>query len=159
MQESFWWWQCSDRYIISFKSPPPYPRTPFSPSLISLMASVDDKRHVYLLTYLLIYFFFFFFFFFFFVRAWFCLKRSVRWFGSRSWSSEGPPCCPHSCSCSVAPWGHCYLLASLKRGQNCSMCSGDRGHGQSSVRASPCRVPSLWSCLAYFWAVFCLCQP
>ena len=43
MQESFWWWQCSDRYIIiSFLSPPsPYPLPPFSPSLISLVVSVD----------------------------------------------------------------------------------------------------------------------
>ena len=40
MQESFWWCQCSDRYI-----------TPFSLSLISLMISVDVKHHVYLLTY------------------------------------------------------------------------------------------------------------
>ena len=50
MQESFWWWQCSDRCIISFfphlhtPSPPP-----FSPSLINLMVSVDVKHHVYLL--------------------------------------------------------------------------------------------------------------
>ena len=22
------------------------------------------------------------------------------------WSSEGPPCCPHSCCCSAAPRGH-----------------------------------------------------
>ena len=42
MQESFWWWQCSDRYIIS--------TPPFSPALISLMVSVDVKHHVYLLT-------------------------------------------------------------------------------------------------------------
>ena len=34
---------------------------------------------------------------------------------------------PHSCSCSVAPWGHCWLLASLRTGQNCRMCSGDCG--------------------------------
>ena len=34
---------------------------------------------------------------------------------------------PHSCACSVAPWGHCCLLTSLKRGQNCRMCSGDCG--------------------------------
>ena len=33
----------------------------------------------------------------------------------------------HSCSCSVAPWGHCCLLDSLKRGQNCRTCSGDCG--------------------------------
>ena len=51
MQESFWWWQCSDRYIISVSS---HLRTPFplfSPSLISLMVSVGVKHHVYLLTY------------------------------------------------------------------------------------------------------------
>ena len=53
MQESFWWWQCSDRYIISLflhlhtLSPPP-----FSPSLISLMVSVDVKHHVYLLVHI-----------------------------------------------------------------------------------------------------------
>ena len=46
MQESFWWWQCSDRYIISVF---PNLHTPFSPSLISLMVSVDVKHHVYLL--------------------------------------------------------------------------------------------------------------
>ena len=48
MQESFWWWQCSDRYIIS---PSPHlhiPFPPFSPSLISLRVSVDVKHHVYL---------------------------------------------------------------------------------------------------------------
>ena len=51
MQESFWWWQCSDWYIISLF---PHLHTPFphfSPSLISLMVSVDVKHHVYLLTY------------------------------------------------------------------------------------------------------------
>ena len=48
MQGSFWWWQCSDRYIISFflhldtPSPPP-------PSLISLVVSADVKHHVYYL--------------------------------------------------------------------------------------------------------------
>ena len=47
IQESFWWWQCSDRYIISL-SPPPCPFPPFFPSLISLMVSVDVKHHVYL---------------------------------------------------------------------------------------------------------------
>ena len=49
MQESFWWWQCSDRYIIS-----PFPHlhtpSPFSPALIRLVVSVDVKHHVYLLT-------------------------------------------------------------------------------------------------------------
>ena len=51
MQESFWWWQCSDRYVI-FLFPylhTPFP-PPFSPSLISLMVSVDVKHRVYLLT-------------------------------------------------------------------------------------------------------------
>ena len=47
MQESFWWWQCSDRYIVSLF---PHPHSPFSPSLISLMASVDVKHQVYLIT-------------------------------------------------------------------------------------------------------------
>ena len=54
MQKSFWWRQCRDRYIIS-PPPPPHlhtPFPPFSPSLISLMVSVDVKHHVYLLTYL-----------------------------------------------------------------------------------------------------------
>ena len=46
MQESVWWWQYSDRYIISVL---PHLHTPFFPSLISLMVSVDVKRHVYLL--------------------------------------------------------------------------------------------------------------
>ena len=46
MQVSFWWWQCSDRYIISL-SLFPHLHTPFSPSLISLMVSVDVKHHVY----------------------------------------------------------------------------------------------------------------
>ena len=46
-----WWWQCSDRYIISLSPPPPYPLpSPFSPSLISRTVSVDVKHHVYLLT-------------------------------------------------------------------------------------------------------------
>ena len=52
MQESFWWWQCSDRFILSLfpKLHTPFP--PFSPSLINLMmVSVDVKHHVYLLTY------------------------------------------------------------------------------------------------------------
>ena len=46
MHESFWWRQSSDRYIISLfpylHNPPP-----FSPSLISLMVSVDVKHNVY----------------------------------------------------------------------------------------------------------------
>ena len=48
MQESFWWWQCSDRYIISLS---PHLHTPFphfSPSLVSRTVSVDVKHHVYL---------------------------------------------------------------------------------------------------------------
>ena len=52
MQESFWWWQCSDRYIVSLSPHLHAPFPPFSPSLISLMVSVDVKHHVYLLTYL-----------------------------------------------------------------------------------------------------------
>ena len=47
MQASFWWWQCSDRYIISLS---PHLHTPFSLSLINFMVSVDVKYHVYLLT-------------------------------------------------------------------------------------------------------------
>ena len=43
MQESFWWWQCSDRYI-SLSLPP------FSPSLISLTVSVDVMHHVYFMS-------------------------------------------------------------------------------------------------------------
>ena len=52
MQESFWWWQCSDRYItsLSLHLHTPFP-PPFSPSLISLMVTADVKHHVYLLTY------------------------------------------------------------------------------------------------------------
>ena len=47
MQKSFWWWQCSDRYIISLS---PHLHTlfpPFSPSLISRTVSVDVKHHGY----------------------------------------------------------------------------------------------------------------
>ena len=49
MQKSFWWWQCSDRHIVSLfprlhTPPPPH----FSPFLISLMVSLDVKYHVYL---------------------------------------------------------------------------------------------------------------
>ena len=47
MQKSFWWWQCSNRHIISLS---PHLHTPFSPSLTSLMVSVDAKHHIYLLT-------------------------------------------------------------------------------------------------------------
>ena len=50
MHESFWWWQCSDRYIVSLSPHLHAPFPPFSPSLISLMVSVDVKHHVYLLT-------------------------------------------------------------------------------------------------------------
>ena len=46
MQASFWWWQCSDRYIISLF---PNLHTPFPPSLISRTVSVDVKHHVYYL--------------------------------------------------------------------------------------------------------------
>ena len=53
MQESFWWWQCSDRYIISLfpllqtLSPPfPVPNKPYE-----VMFFVDVKHHVYLVTY------------------------------------------------------------------------------------------------------------
>ena len=47
MQESFWWCQCSDRYIVSLSSHLHTSLPPFSPSLISLMVSVDVKHHVY----------------------------------------------------------------------------------------------------------------
>ena len=50
MQKSFWWWQCSDRYITSLSPPPISPPPSFSTSLISLMVSVDVKHHVYLLS-------------------------------------------------------------------------------------------------------------
>ena len=43
MQESFRCWQCSDRYIISLSPHLHTPFTPFSPSLISLVVSVDVK--------------------------------------------------------------------------------------------------------------------
>ena len=46
MMESFWWWQCSDRYIISL-FPHLHTPSPFSPSLISLTVSVGVKHHVY----------------------------------------------------------------------------------------------------------------
>ena len=54
MQKSFWsqWWQCSDRYIISFSTHLHTPFPPFSPSLISRTVSVDVKHHVYLLWFL-----------------------------------------------------------------------------------------------------------
>ena len=48
MQKSFWWCQCSDRYITSLFPPTSIP-PPFSPSLLSLMVSVDVKHRVYLL--------------------------------------------------------------------------------------------------------------
>ena len=51
MQESFWWWQCSDRYnsllLPHFHKPS---LTHFSLSLISRTVSVDVKHHAYLLT-------------------------------------------------------------------------------------------------------------
>ena len=49
MQESFWWWQSSDKYITSL-FPQLHTSSPLSPSLISLMVSVDVKHHVYVLT-------------------------------------------------------------------------------------------------------------
>ena len=48
MQKSFWWWQCSDRYIISLSPHLHTPFPPFSPSLINRTVSVDVKHHVYL---------------------------------------------------------------------------------------------------------------
>ena len=50
MQESFWWWQCSDRYIISLSPHLHTPFPPFSLSLISHTVSADIKHHVYLLS-------------------------------------------------------------------------------------------------------------
>ena len=47
MQESFWRWQCSDRYILSLSPHLHTPFPPFSPSLISLTVSVDVKHHVH----------------------------------------------------------------------------------------------------------------
>ena len=44
MQESFWWWQRSDRYIIS---PTSILTPPLLPFLISVLGSVDVKHHVY----------------------------------------------------------------------------------------------------------------
>ena len=52
MHESFWWWQCSDRYIISLFPHLHTPFPPFSSSLISLVVSVDVKHQVYLLYWL-----------------------------------------------------------------------------------------------------------
>ena len=50
MQESFWLWHCSDRSPSSTTTIHPFPPpTPVSPSLISLIVSVDVKHHVYLL--------------------------------------------------------------------------------------------------------------
>ena len=47
MQESFWWWQCSDRYNSLTL---PHLHKPFPPSLISRTVSVDVKHHVYFVT-------------------------------------------------------------------------------------------------------------
>ena len=50
IQESFWWWQCSDMYNYNLPlPPPPYPIPPFSLSLISLMVFLDVKHHICLL--------------------------------------------------------------------------------------------------------------
>ena len=46
MHESLWWWQCSGRCIISLSPHLPTHFPPFSPSLISLVVSVDVKHHV-----------------------------------------------------------------------------------------------------------------
>ena len=47
MQESFWWWQCSDRYITSLSTHLHTPFILFSLSLTSLMLSMDVKQHAY----------------------------------------------------------------------------------------------------------------
>ena len=62
MQESFRWWQCSDRYIFPLlpsSYPPPF-HSPFYLSLISLMVFVDIKHHVYSLYFFSIFCFIFF---------------------------------------------------------------------------------------------------
>ena len=51
MQKLFWWWQCSDKYIISLFPHLHIHFPPLSPSLISLVVSVGVKHYVYLLTY------------------------------------------------------------------------------------------------------------
>ena len=56
LMKSYWWWQYSDRSIISHSPHLHIPIPPFSPSLISLMVSVDIKHHVYLLTHTAVYF-------------------------------------------------------------------------------------------------------
>ena len=46
---------------------------------------------------------------------------------------------PYNHSFSIFPWGHYFILAFPKRGQNCRTCSGNCGivwHGQSSTCAS-----------------------
>ena len=43
IQESFWWWQCSNSYISFPSSPTPFSSSPW-------MVSVDVKHHVCLLT-------------------------------------------------------------------------------------------------------------
>ena len=50
-QESPWWWQCSDKWLISLLPHLHTPFAPFSPSLISLVVSVAVKHHVYLINY------------------------------------------------------------------------------------------------------------
>ena len=50
MQKSFRWWQCSDSYTVSLSPSAIPPSLSFSLSLISLVVSVDVKRHVYLPT-------------------------------------------------------------------------------------------------------------
>ena len=39
---AYWWWQCSDRYIIS---PTPHLHTPFPPFSPSLISRTDSVRH------------------------------------------------------------------------------------------------------------------
>ena len=82
MHKSFWWWQCSDSYIVSLSPHLHTPFPPFSPSLISRTVSVDVKHHVYLVRWLSI-------------RSVEEDKRKEKWMNSRHssgavWESRWP---------------------------------------------------------------------